>query len=154
MRLLIFFCTTVVFILAFVSFVHSDDSKDDLKQMQGYWNVVALEADGRKAPDDAVKGMHVRIKGTEFEGIDPGEASGDKATIKLDSSKSPKQIDLVALTGKDKGKTIEGIYKLEKDRLMICMRGPEAAEKGRPKEFSSGDAGSGLGIMTLERVKE
>jgi uncharacterized protein (TIGR03067 family) len=57
------------------------------------------------------------------------------------------------LEGPEKGKTVQGIYKFERDRLIICMRGPETAEKGRPKEFKT-EADSGLGIMTLERIKE
>lgn len=153
MRLLIFLCSAAFFTLAFVPLVRSDDVKDDLKLLQGQWKVVALEADGKQAPKEAIEAMHVRIKGSEFEGVDPGEASGEKATIKLDSSKSPKQIDLKATTGVSKGKTVEGIYKLEKDRLILCLRGPEAAEKGRPKDFKT-EADSGLGLMTLERIKE
>ncbi|HEV3143482.1 MAG TPA: TIGR03067 domain-containing protein [Gemmataceae bacterium] len=133
--------------------LRADDAKDDLKLFQGDWKVVGLEADGKQAPAEAIKGVRMKIKGSVFEGTYPGQTSGEKATVKLDSSKSPKQIDLVVLEGPEKGKTVEGIYKLEKDRLVLCMRGPEVAEKGRPKEFKT-DTDSGLGMMTLERIKE
>ena len=55
-----------------------------------------------------------------------------KFSFKVDSSKSPKEIDLIALDGPQKGKTMEGIYKLEDGKLMVCLRDIAAAEKGRP----------------------
>ena len=139
-----FFCIPALF---------ADENKDDAKLVQGNWKVVALEADGKQAPDEALKGMRWSFKGNELQGTDPGEKPSDKASFKLDSSKSPKQIDLVVLEGAQKGKTIEGIYKFEKVRLIVCLRGPEAAEKGRPQEFKT-EADSGLGMITLERIKE
>jgi uncharacterized protein (TIGR03067 family) len=129
------------------------DAKDDLKLLEGNWKVVALEADGKKAPPEALKGMRWTFKGSELQPYNPGEKSGEKATVKLDSSKTPKHVDLAVLEGPQKGKTTEGIFKLEKDQLVVCLRDPEAAKKGRPKEFKT-EADSGLGMITLERVKE
>jgi uncharacterized protein (TIGR03067 family) len=136
----------------------ADDAKppqaaDDAKLLKGNWNVVALESEGRKAPAAALKGMRWSFAGSEVQFADPGEEAGGKSSVKLDTSKSPKHIDLVGLEGPQKGKTVQGIYKLEKDRLVICLRDAEAAKKGRPEEFST-EAGSGLGLITLERVKE
>ena len=48
---------------------------------------------------------------------------------------------------------MQAIFKLEKGRLIICFRGLEAAKKGRPKDFKT-EADSGLGMITLERLKE
>ncbi|MFL5339569.1 MAG: TIGR03067 domain-containing protein [Gemmataceae bacterium] len=125
---------------------------DDSMLMEGKWKVVALEADGRKAPPDDIKGMRWTVKSGELEMTNPGGQSKNKATISLDSGKSPKHIDLVAADGADKGKPVLGIYKLEKDSLVVCIRSP-GAKKGRPKEFAT-TANSGLGLITLERVKE
>ena len=44
-----------------------------------------------------------------------------KQTFKLDPAKSPKEIDITSLDGQEKGKTAACIYKLEKDRLTICI---------------------------------
>jgi uncharacterized protein (TIGR03067 family) len=129
------------------------DAKDDLKLLEGSWRVVALEADGRKAPSEALKGMSWSFKGSEVQFADRGEKSDGKSSVKLDSSKTPKHIDLLGLEGPEKGRTIQGIFKLEKDQLVICLRGAEAAKKGRPKEFMT-EPDSGLGMITLERVKE
>lgn len=128
------------------------DAKVHFKQFDGTWKVVGLEADGVKAPADALKGMRWSFNGTEVEFADPGEKPANKTGLKIDWAKSPKQIDLVGQQGKLKGKTIQGIFKFEKDRLIICLRDPEAANKGRPKEFKT-EAESGLGMITLERMK-
>ena len=39
-----------------------------------------------------------------------------KSSFKLDPSKSPKEIDLIGLDGPQKGKTMQGIYRLEDGR--------------------------------------
>jgi uncharacterized protein (TIGR03067 family) len=134
----------------------ADDAKPQqdvaFKPFDGAWKVVALEADGKAEPEEAIKGMRCWFKGSEVQFADADEKSRERASVKLDSSKSPKQVDFVVLEGADKGKTIQGIFKFEKDRLVICLRDAEAAEKGRPKEFKT-EANSGLGMMTLERVK-
>ena len=131
------------------------DAKDDLKLFQGSWKAVALETDGKKAPPEALealnKGGGYTFKGSELQIAEVGEKF--KSSVKLDSSKSPKHIDLVVPEGPQKGKTMQGIFKFEKDRLVICMRDLEAAKKGRPKEFIT-EADGGLGMITLERVKE
>lgn len=127
------------------------DTKDDAKLLEGNWKVVAIEDEGRKAPSEVLKGMRWSFKNSEVEMADPKRS--DKASVKIDWSKKPKHIDLVALEGEDslKGKMTQGIFTLEKDRLIICVREPKAAEKGRPKEFNT-EAGSGLGMITLERI--
>jgi RNA polymerase sigma factor (sigma-70 family) len=120
--------------------------------LEGSWKVVALEADGKKAPPEALQGMHWSFKGSELQIAAPDEKSAGKSSVKLDSSKTPQHIDLVVSEGPQKGKTMHGIFKFEKDRLVICLRGLEGAEKGRPKEFMTA-ADSALGMITLERVK-
>jgi uncharacterized protein (TIGR03067 family) len=129
------------------------DRTDDAKRLEGTWKVVALEADGRQAPPEELKGGSWSIKGSEVQFTEPRQKPAGKAAVKLDPAKDPKHIDLVGLDGPQKGKKIQGIYKFEKNRLVICLRGPEAPEKGRPKKFMT-EADSGLGMITLERVKE
>lgn len=129
------------------------DAKDDSKLLEGSWKGVALEVGGKKAPPEAIKGGSWSFKGLELQITDRGVKSDAKSTVKLDSSKTPKQIDLVVPEGPQKGDTMQGIYKFEKDRLVICLRSLEAAAKGRPTEFMT-EAGSGLGMTTFERVKE
>ena len=129
------------------------EAADDLKRLTGDWKVVALEANGKKAPAAELEGMRWSFSGAEVRFTDPGEEPGGKTSVKLDPTQSPKHIDLVTLEGKSKGTTSQGIYKLEKDRLVICLRDPSRAEKGRPTTFVPG-ALSELGVITLERVQD
>jgi uncharacterized protein (TIGR03067 family) len=55
-----------------------------------------------------------------------------QATYTLDLSKKPRQIDMVITTGKDKGKTIRGLYHFKGNRLRICLAG---LDKERPRKF-------------------
>src|SRR5258707_813203 len=78
------------------------DAKDDSKLLQGSWKVVALEAEGMKAPLEVLKGMRWSFNGSEVRMEDP--ASKDKASVKLDPSKAPKHIDFAVVEGPQKGK--------------------------------------------------
>ena len=130
-----------------------DAAAKELKVLGGDWDVVVLEQDGRKASADDVKGMRWAFKGATMQRTDPGEKPGDKAEVKLDPSRSPKHIDLVVLGGDLKGKTLQGIYKLEDGKLTVCLRDEKAPEKGRPKDFTA-DKGSNQAMITLEKVKK
>lgn len=137
--------------------LRADDAKpkpaDEVKLLEGDWKVVALESNSKRAPAAVLEGMRWSFKGSEVRFADAGEELGDKSSVKLDASQSPKHIDLVALEGATKGMKSEGIYKLEKDRLVICLRDSKAAKKGRPEKFET-EKGSELGLITLERVKD
>ena len=69
-----------------------------------------------------------------------------KATYTINPAGKPKEIDLKPV---DKDQTMQGIYRLEKDTLVICItEGPNAA---RPNEFAAKDKNV---LVTLKRVKE
>jgi len=71
------------------------DAKSDLKLLQGNWNEVAFETEGKKTPAKAFMKSRWTFKGSELQIIDPGGKQNNKALFKLDSSKSPKHFDLV-----------------------------------------------------------
>jgi uncharacterized protein (TIGR03067 family) len=131
-----------------------EEAKDDAKLLEGSWRVVALESGGMKTPAWVLEQIgRFTFKGPELlmRGTTPD--SGAKATVKLDSSKTPKQIDVTLIEGARKGTITQGIYKFEKDRLVICSRGQKTADKGRPKEFKT-EVGDDLSMITLEPIKE
>jgi len=96
---------------------------------------------GAKAED-----LKVVIKGDKIT-MHMGDKE-DSATIKVDSTKDPKQIDITAKKG-DKTETEYGIYKLDGDVLTICTI-ENAEAKDRPKEFKSGGK---IEILTLKKQK-
>jgi uncharacterized protein (TIGR03067 family) len=123
-----------------------------LKELQGEWKVVALEADGAKEPADALAKMRWVVKGTRLDSTDSGDNEQVPASIKLDPGKNPGHIDLLILEGNLKGQQVQGIYKLEKGRWTLCLRDRESAVKDRPAEFSA-EKGGGLALISLERAR-
>jgi len=86
----------------------ADDSKEAeaLKELEGDWKVVGLEADGRQAPVEELKGMHWTFKGGRLQPFDPGDKPAEKSEVKIDPSKDPRHIDLTVLEGEHKGATM------------------------------------------------
>ena len=130
----------------------ADPAADEGKKLQGEWRVVEAEANGKKAAKDDYEIANMRIvidgAGITFAPRD-GNGKERKKTFKLDPSKSPKEIDTTSLDGKEKDQTAAGIYKLDKDKLTICISKDPTI---RPKKFKT-DADNGFMVLTLERVK-
>ncbi len=126
-------------------------SANDAKDLQGTWQAVDLEANGEKKPGDEAKELQVVFKGDLVYAVKP-EGDGRKVKFKLDSSKTPKTIDLIAIDESDKGKIAAGIYSLENGRLRLCVNlfGKDTTQ--RPTEFKT-QSGDGVGFVTLERAK-
>jgi uncharacterized protein (TIGR03067 family) len=122
----------------------------DVKQMEGEWLSVAVEQAGEKVPEDTLKknGSKTTIADGKMDILTDGKP--DQVSFTLDPTKSPKGIDTVALGGSRKGKVTLGIYKLEGDRLTMCVR---LKGEGRPTEFAT-KQGSGDMLMVFERVKK
>src|SRR5262245_25538236 len=108
-------------------------AKDELDRHQGTWRATSSIYEGQEAPAEIVRSItrtvekdHVvwRRDGKSFAGT----------RIELDPSRDPKTIDVIPDEGKDRGERVLGIYKLEEDRLTICMAAPG---KPRPKGFKA-----------------
>lgn len=127
-----------------------DDNKE-VKGLEGTWRFVSLESDGEKAPPTVIEKWRWVIRDGEIHMGDP--ALGDqKSSFKLDESKKPKAIDMTALDGKAKGKTLKCIYRLDGEILKICVPEGRLAtnDRSRPTEF---EGGKGQSLIVLERVK-
>ena len=128
-----------------------DKSANDAKELQGVWQAVDIEANGEKSPDDQVKELKIVFKGDEIFVVKPS-GEDPKNKFKLDSSKTPKTIDVIPIDGEDKGTIHAGIYSLKKGRLTLCLNifGKDPAL--RPTTFKT-QARDGVGLVTLERAK-
>ncbi len=74
------------------------------------------------------------------------------ATLTVNPRKDPKTIDNAHESGAQKGKKQYGVYKLEGDKLIVCMTAAGSAESDRPKDFSTKD--TAYVVFVFERVKE
>jgi uncharacterized protein (TIGR03067 family) len=125
-----------------------DRAAEELERHQGTWRATSSIYEGQEAPEQIVRSItrivekdHVIWKrdGKSFAGT----------RIELDPSRDPRTIDVIPDGGKDRGERVRGIYKLEKDRLTICMAAPG---QPRPREFKA-DKGSGCTLRRFIREK-
>jgi uncharacterized protein (TIGR03067 family) len=122
----------------------TDAGQSDRDKLQGTWVITAAEIGGKIIQSPA----RSTFTFDKDKVVMKDEGSPDKkGTIKLDTGKSPKQMDLTSSDPKDK-EVMQGIYELQGDTLKIAYsaKGPKGI---RPASFDSKDAA----IMHLEREK-
>ena len=121
--------------------------KKDMDALQGKWQLVSLERDGKSAdvPKDAVR----VVKGDTYT-VTPRPGVTIEGTFKIDPTAKPKAVDITQTSGENKGKTSLGIYEIDGDTLKMCWAPPG---KDRPTEFKSAE-GSGILLAVQKKVKE
>jgi uncharacterized protein (TIGR03067 family) len=119
----------------------------------GTWAVVSSEEAGKPAAYPPKGSLFTFADGKVTVG--PKKQQGKLlGTFKADPKKEPKEIDLVQEVNKRKI-ILHGIYRLEKDRLILCVgtvsgSGDAAVLEGkRPTEFKPGP---NVQILTLQRA--
>ena len=135
----------VVSVVLVAGFALGAGEKTDKQRLQGVWQATSIEADGVQAPAEVTESLTYTFKGdtlTMGPAAEPG--SNSEFTITLDPAKKPKTIDLKITKGSGKGKTMLGIYKIEKDGLLICF------SETRPTEFAT-KANSDTALVALKR---
>src|SRR5262245_58593031 len=85
--------------------------KKDLKMLEGNWKMVRQDLEGREDSGDSIKKNGVLFDGTEYKFLRDGLATGATATITLDPTKDPKEIDFKVTGGTGSGGTKLGIYR-------------------------------------------
>jgi uncharacterized protein (TIGR03067 family) len=125
----------LVIVFAFASVAQAQPekakAKKDLADLQGVWKLIGFEIDGKEAYLQAHKQIRWVVKdGKIYYG---GE---ELAKITLDITTDPKCIDLSLPKSK---RVHEGIYKLDKDSLKICVSMMTDGVKDRPVKFGSAD---------------
>jgi RNA polymerase sigma factor (sigma-70 family) len=109
----------------------------DEEKLQGEWQAVAVEHMGEKATAELSKKFSIVVKGDVIVLTGPGSMQENKAKFRIDSRKSPKQIDITELDGPLKGKSIAAIYSLDREMFWICWPDAGKAPDQRPEEFKT-----------------
>ena len=130
----------------------ADDKADvekELKKFHGVWTFESVEAGGKKAPAEELKGLTLTFAGDKYT-VKKGDEVIQVGRQKLDPSRSPKAIDVTITEGLNKGKSMLGIYEIDGDTLKVCF---DEGGKKRPTEFKSA-AGSETFVNVHKRVKK
>jgi uncharacterized protein (TIGR03067 family) len=121
--------------------------KTDLDRLQGTWYLDSAMQDGNALPKDKARETSILFKGNTFRFPGLAEyATSKEGTIKLDETKTPKQMDAIS-TEKE---VMLGIYALDPNGYKVCFA---PAGKPRPTEFTS-TPGSGQIFQVWERQKK
>jgi uncharacterized protein (TIGR03067 family) len=142
-------------VVALVSFgaapARDDAVKKELAKMQGSWQVVSGEEDGKPSSEYLTENLKWIIKGDQlsFTGIAPLTDKAGKLTLTIDASTTPKCIDLKVEAGSLKGTVWEGVYEWKGEELKLCLH---LAGGKRPVEFGTKE-GSNQVLFVLKREK-
>lgn len=159
-------------------------NEDDARLLQGRWQVVSASTNGSKYSEDRLEKMFVVVEKDELVLHIEGTKTEQGAKLTIDPKAKPRQINFteskdVAWPGGPSNRlfrswkfegdqavaaegNVEGIYKLEKDRLTLCWRTIKASEivdgkvvsrsQVRPTVFRS-DLYDHQYLFVLERAK-
>jgi len=126
-----------------------DAAKKDLEKFQGNWQLISVERDGKKTPQEEAKKITLSIQGNKVV-LRKNAVIITEVTMTLDPTKKPKELDETITTGPDKGKVFSAIYEIDDGHHKICFA---AAGKERPTAFSS-LPGSGQLLQVWKREKK
>jgi uncharacterized protein (TIGR03067 family) len=130
-----------------------DPSKGDVDKLRGTWLTVSLVNNGKTLVDEKTPPKEGPATTLVYDGdkwmVKVGDKSVAKGVFKIDSTKKPKEIDILDESGVKNEKTKLGIYELQGDTYKFCLA---SAGKSRPKDFSSKEGnGDSLGVMTRQK---
>jgi uncharacterized protein (TIGR03067 family) len=123
------------------------DADKGIKELQGKWRAVEFQTGGNPVPKEVLEKTRLEVKDDELT-WHSGGTDVRKSRIRLDPSKSPREIDITILDGPDKDSTFPGIYALEKGQLRLCY----SHTNDRPKDFKT-ERGELRELVILEREK-
>jgi uncharacterized protein (TIGR03067 family) len=142
----------LMMVLAAGLLVAADDDakKKELEKLQGVWQVVGVELNGKKLPQADVEKTKLRltIKGNTFS-YKAGDTEAVEGSFEIDVAKDPKTIDFSGTTKAGKVEKTIGIYELKGDTMRVCF---VPAGEERPKEFAT-KADSKAAILEYKRTK-
>lgn len=123
--------STAFMVIAFTSATHMAADKE-LKALEGTWVIEAATLAARDHKMD-FETMKLTITGDKYT-IELGD-NREEGTITVDASHEPKWIDLTTKPGGFfKGRTLPGIYTIEKGKLVICCN---SEKPDRPTAFDA-----------------
>jgi uncharacterized protein (TIGR03067 family) len=130
----------------FAGWPHLARHVEQLRSLEGTWLFSRLEIEGAVMPAAALSASRILIDGDRFKTESP-EATYE-GIFNINVETEPHEIDIEFVEGPEAGNSNFGIYRLQNDRLEICL---DLNGKPRPKSFASPE-GSGHAYEILQRT--
>ncbi len=127
-------CVFVALISLVSAAAQDDAAKKDLKRLQGTWTMQALEVNGLNVAANSIQEAVLTIKDDRYE-LKLKDKVINTFTIALDTSKDPKELDMLLLEGANKNQVHKAIYKIDNDLFVFC-RGLNP-DQARPNQFAT-----------------
>lgn len=122
-------------------------SNADFERIQGKWDAVTNQNDGKNVP---LEGRGLEFVHGRLLSLKDGVVEGTFGTYRIDDHKTPKWIDL---HDEKRNLDILGIYELNGDTLKICLNDRAKSDADRPKEFNSIAGNPSQVLLVLARRK-
>jgi uncharacterized protein (TIGR03067 family) len=122
----------------------------ELQAFKGTWRLISREVNGKKISEEEFKDVILTHDGEGQFSVRRGDTVFVEGTVALDPTKKPSTIDVTFTEGENKGKTVLGIYEIERDTFRVCHARPGDE---RPTEFST-KAASGHTLIVYKREKK
>jgi uncharacterized protein (TIGR03067 family) len=122
-------------------------SDNELKKIQGTWQFVSHEMDGKPMPAEQVAKLKITFTGDKWSVREDAKVV-QAGTHKFDPTKKPAQVDAVVTEGEGKGSTMLGIYEMKGDKMKVCF---DLQGKERPTSFT---AKTGQMAAAIQRDKK
>jgi uncharacterized protein (TIGR03067 family) len=121
-------------------------------ELEGTWLTTEIHSGGKKLAREEVEKLQltVTVRGDRYTVTVQGKVQ-EEGTFTADASPSPNTLDLKIDTGKNKGKTQHGIYRVDGDTLRVSFA--PAGVKERPGALTF-EKGSLHQTLTLKRLRE
>lgn len=126
----------------------ADTAKVDEK-LNGSYVGGGGETNGKPFNKEDLKDFKLIIKGSQYT-LNSGTGESVQGIQSVDITKSPKTIDATDASGRNKGKTILGIYEIKGDEFKVSFSMPG---KPRPTKFTTEKDESGQWVHIWKRVK-
>ena len=144
-------CLPIILVFSMSGISCSLAVQSEQQQLDGVWTVVFWEVNGNESPTSDIGSVKLVVKDGKLTLERDGEPVS-VATMKLDSTKSPKSLDIQVVSGASSGDKSLAIYKLDDDLLTVCWT-LFAVDRDRPTEFAT-EPESGLMLVKYRRQKE
>ena len=119
---------------------------EKLRQLEGTWEFLDLELDGRAMPVNMVSSSRMLIDGDRFRMESPEANYEGVFTIEVE--RVPHEIDIEFVEGPEAGNWSYGIFELDGDNFKLCLG---LTGVSRPRSFTTSQ-GSGHALENLRRV--